>query len=98
MYTSNITKLIATTLNPNHYSKRTNNIPFRGWIGQRHFNAMSDSRPPKLDGKMLPSRSFWNLAEAIKHENFNVFMVLSWSWHCCFLMTRVGHLGSLKSK
>ena len=40
-----------------HCAEPTSNIPFTGWIGQRHENTMSDSCPPKLDGEMPPSRS-----------------------------------------
>ena len=43
---------------PTHCAESTSNIPFTGWIGQSHDeNTMFDSCPPKLDGKMLPSRS-----------------------------------------
>ena len=42
---------------PKPQQQPTSNIPFTGWIGQRHENTMSDSCPPKLDGEMLPSRS-----------------------------------------
>ena len=42
---------------PKPQQQPTSNIPFTGWIGQRHENTMSDSCPLKLDGEMLPSRS-----------------------------------------
>ena len=86
---------------PTHYAELTSNIPFTGWIEQKHLNAMSDSCPSKLDGEMLPSRPLWNLAEAIKHENFNFYVFMALLGHSsdeCFLMARLGLLGSLKSK
>ena len=42
---------------PTHYSERTSNIPFTGWIRQRYSNTISDSCPARLDGGILPLHS-----------------------------------------
>ena len=45
--------------------------------------------------------ALWNLAESIKHENFNVNVFMALLDHSigdCLLMARLGHLGSLKLK
>ena len=42
---------------PKPQQQPTSNIPFTGWIGQRHENTKSDSCPPKLGGEMFPSCS-----------------------------------------
>ena len=41
---------------PTHWAERKSNIPFRGYIGQRHLNTMSDVCPPKFDRTLEFSR------------------------------------------
>ena len=42
---------------PTHHRERTNNIPFTGWIEQRHVTTMPNNCLSKLDVEMLSSHS-----------------------------------------
>ena len=59
-YDTSIQKLPKSKQQPScstHCAERTSNIPFPGWIGQRHLNTMPDSCTPQLNSEMFPSLS-----------------------------------------
>ena len=83
--------------------KRTSNIAFTEWLGQRHLSTMSNSWTPKLYGELLPSLS----GILPKQLNMKV-LILMFSWPFldavgdqegeCLLIARLGLVGKLKSK
>ena len=53
-----------------HYRERTGNIPFIGWMGQRHVTTLPNSCPSKLNGEIIP-RELQNSVESITYHNEN---------------------------